>query len=115
MGDTRVFHEGGQVKHGITIGEKYRPAMEVTTQAEAAAYFEKCVAHTMGHGKTRSEAEAIERANIGYFAGYYDDETRRRVEHLYGAAHPIFGKIAECGPATPEQALDAEQIAKEDK
>lgn len=76
-----------------TIGDKYKPAMDITDETEAERYFERLVAHNMSFGDhTRAEAEEVERANLGYFAGYYDDETRRRVEHLFRCAHPIFGK-----------------------
>jgi hypothetical protein len=91
----------------ITIGDKYGPAMVIKEQAAADAYFERCVAHTMSFGKSRAEAENIERQNLGYYAGYYSDETRARVEHLYGCSHPVFGKIAEVGPPTAEEALRA--------
>jgi len=90
----------------ITIGEKYTPAMELTELADATAYFEKCVRHTITWGKSRQEAEEIERQNLGYFAGYYDDETRLRVERLFQCAHPIFGSIAEHGAPTQEEAFN---------
>ena len=88
-----------------THGDKYHPACRMTDPAEADAWFEKCVQHTMSFGKTREEAEQIERSNLGYFAGYYDNETRERVERLFKCAHPIFGAIATTPPPTPEQAL----------
>lgn len=95
------------MKEGITIGEKYGPAMEIAEQAEADAYFEECVTHTMERfDKSREEAETVERANLGYYAGYYSDETRERVERLFRCAHPIFGRIANGAP-TAEQALEA--------
>lgn len=84
----------------ITIGDKYGPAMQITDQAEADAYFEKCVRHMMRYRPcARDEAERIERMNLGYFAGYYDSETRERVERLFRCSHPVFGSIAERGPA----------------
>lgn len=91
----------------ITIGDKYDPAMKITDPAEAAAYFERCVQHTMTYGADRQEAERIERINLGYYAGYCSDETRRRVEELFGCAHPIFGAIAKVGAPTPEEAMQA--------
>jgi hypothetical protein len=91
----------------ITYGEKYGPLMALTEQADADAYFAICVAHCMRFGKTREQAEAIERSNIGYYAGYYDHETRARVERLFRCAHPIFGAIAENGPPTPDEAFAA--------
>ncbi len=91
----------------ISIGNKYGPAMEPMTQAEADAYFELLVEHCMRFGKTREEAEAVERTNLGYFAGYYNAETRARVERLFRCSHPVFGSIAQDGPPTAESALAA--------
>jgi hypothetical protein len=77
----------------LTIGEKYGPAMELTEQADADLYFEACVEHQMrAGGYPRAEAEAIERANLGYYAGYYTREIQVRVERLFRCAHPVFGK-----------------------
>jgi hypothetical protein len=92
----------------ITFGEKYDPAMKITDQSEADRYFNECVEHTMRMWPTdRSDAERIERSNLGYWAGYYDNPTRRRVERLFRCAHPVFGAIEEKGPPTPEQAFEA--------
>lgn len=95
------------MKPHVTIGEKYGPAMKITDQDEARKYFEECVQHCMSFGKTREEAEKIERGNLGYYAGYCSDETRRRVERLFSCAHPIFGAIAEHGSPSPEEAFNA--------
>jgi hypothetical protein len=91
----------------ITIGEKYKPAMEITDQAEANKYFEDLVEHCMSLGKTREEAESIERQNLGYFAGYYNSETQERVERLFSCVHPVFGAISKKGQPTAEEALEA--------
>lgn len=101
----------------INFRDKYGPAMEITDQAEADAYFERLVEHTAlwmiedGRAKdpraARPEAETIERQNLGYYAGYYSQETRERVERLFRCAHPVFGAIAEQGPPTSDQALVA--------
>jgi len=102
----------------ITFGQKYGPAMAIQTQAAADAYFEKCVRHTMSHhGKTRKAAESLERQNLGYYAGYYGDETRERVERLFKCAHPVFGAIAEKRSPSPEKAFatDLAQNVKEFK
>src|SRR5215208_3580589 len=92
---------------GITYAAKYDPAMGITDQASADLYFDACVEHTMGFGKCREEAEAIERKNIGYWSGYYSHEVRERVERLFKCEYPIFGSIEENGPPTPEQAFGA--------
>jgi hypothetical protein len=89
----------------LTIGEKYGPAMKIESQAEAEAYFERCVAHCMSFGKSREDAEKIERSNLGYMAGDYDAATRERVERLFKCRHPVFGAIAEKGQPTPEEAF----------
>jgi hypothetical protein len=92
----------------MTIGDLYHPAMKITKQAEADAYFEKLVAWSMEQwGKTREEAEQTQKSNLGYFAGYYDSETRERVERLFKCSHPVFGSIAENGAPTMEEALEA--------
>ncbi len=99
------------MKHAITSGEKYGPAMEMTDQATADAYFEACVKHCMRHGRSRAEAESIERQNLGYYAGYYSHETRERVERLFKCSHPIFGSIAANGSPTAKEALAAGMVA----
>ena len=90
----------------MTIGECYQPAMEMHTQKEADEYFEALVQRDMNHfGQTRENAESVTRKNLGYFAGYYDHETRVRVERLFKCAHPIFGHANEGAPSL-EKAFD---------
>lgn len=95
-----------------TMREKYDPAMSITEQAEADAYFKRCVEHTMCYAEdpryaTREGAEDVERQNLGYFAGYYDSETRRRVERLFRCAHPVFGSMEQFGKPTPDAAFQS--------
>lgn len=103
-------------KEDVTIGQLYKPAMEIHSQDMADWYFAHLVERQMvRYGRTQEEAEAIERQNLGYFAGYYDIETERRVEKLFGACHPIFGSV-ENGRPTAEQAFNMGQAwAKGDK
>lgn len=93
------------IARNATFGEKYGPAMEITDQDEAVAYFEACVQQTMTFGKSREEAEEIEKGNLAYYAGYYNHETRLRVERLFACSHPIFGP-AKDGAPTPEKAFE---------
>ena len=93
-----------EIAKNATFGEKYDPAMNITTQDAATAYFKACVQHTMSFGKTEEEAEEIERVNLGYWAGYYGLETRLRVERLFGCVHPFFG-AAKDGVPTPAEAF----------
>ena len=91
----------------VTVRDKYGPAMEITEQSDADAYFEKCVRHTVSHGKSRAEAEKTERINLVYYAGYYSAEVSARVERLFRYQDPVFGSIEKNGPPTPEQAFEA--------
>ena len=105
------------MKKNITIGEKYSPAMEITEQEAADAYFEELVNHNLACRRrecktpNRAAAESVERQNLGYFAGYYDSATRERVERLFKCSHPIFGSIATSGQPTAKEALAAGMVA----
>jgi len=85
----------------------YDYAMQITDPVEADLYLEFLIGRCIAAGRTRAEADAIERENLGYWAGYYDNETRARVERLFRCEHPVFGAIAVNGPPTLEQALEA--------
>ncbi len=77
-----------------TIGEVYRPAMEITDQQEADEFFKALVDyHVKRYGQSIEEATEIQKANLGYFAGYYDRETMMRVQRLFSCQHPIFGSV----------------------
>ena len=74
----------------ITIGDLYRPAMEITNQLEADEYLAHLINRQMVcYGETAEIGYANELRNLGYFAGYYDREVAVRVQMLFGAAHPI--------------------------
>lgn len=91
----------------VCIGKRYGPAMTIQSQAEADEFFEGLVSYAMrAYGVSREEAEEVERTNLGYYAGYYDAETRGRVERLFKCEHPFFGAIAERGQPTPEEAFE---------
>ena len=80
------------LKRTCTVGEKYKPAMTIEDAEDAEQYFQAIVEHNVRFGNhTRDEAVVIEKQNLGYFAGYYDQETRARVERLFSCVHPIFG------------------------
>lgn len=81
---------------GKTFVEIYGPAMEITDQAEADVYFASLVARVMlNGGKSEDEAEAMIRTNLAYYSGYCPAKVRERVEKLYSAEHPVFGKVGE--------------------
>lgn len=95
-------------RNDLTIGDRYNPAMSITDQVEADAYLEKLIRYNMRAGsQDRSTATGIVLQNLGYYAGYCCDDTRRQVEGLFHCSHPIFGSIAKNGAPTPEQAFEA--------
>jgi len=93
--------------NNATIREVYGPAMGITTQEDADAYFQIIVEHGMKLDPelSREKVESNLRSNLGYFAGYYTPETRERVECLFKCKHPVFGSIKENGAPTPEEAF----------
>ena len=100
-------------------------AMEITDPEEARLYLKgyiKYIQKAINKDPSRKgeNAESIAKRNIGYFAGYYDNKVRERVERLYNCAHPIFGSIKEAGPPGPEMAFEmglmmGEDIKKQNK
>ena len=97
-----------QLPDKMTIGEAFGPAMEMTDQPKASEYFSALVERNMRlFGQDRAKAEDDTRASLGYYAGYYDNETRARVDALFSCAHPVFGSIAKVGAPTPDEAFQA--------
>lgn len=98
-------------KHILTYGECLHPAMKITDPEDAKQYLRDYIAYQQKHlnSEPRTDnktAEEICKINLGYFAGYYDNETRARVETLFCCSHPIFGNVSNGSP-TAEQALEA--------
>lgn len=111
-------------KKRLTYGEVLKPAMEITDPEDAKQYFNTYVEFVLCELKNdktkyrqseaididamlRKEAEDICKSNLGYFAGYYDNETRKRVEELFLCEHPVFGSYKENSVPTPEEAFNA--------
>ncbi len=75
-----------------TWADLLKPAMSIKTQKAADHYFESAVQFGMKrHGKSREASILWMKANLGYYAGYYDSETMARVNRLFNTAHPVFG------------------------
>ena len=89
-------------KKKYTYGELYGPAMKIKTKDEADAYFKEILEYCRANGETDAGLERDIRDNLGYYAGYYDDETRIRVEELFECAHPMFGKAKDGSPSIEE-------------
>jgi hypothetical protein len=86
---------------GTKMGDLYSDAMKITNQEEADRYLEALVEFGILHGQTREEATNIQKQNLGYFAGYYNNETMARVNRLFKTKHPVFGDTT----PTPEEAF----------
>jgi hypothetical protein len=89
----------------LTIRDVYGPAMKITDPNEARAYLEKLVRYArVNNGMQISVEEATrnQRINLGYYAGYYDHATMKRVNLLFNTVHPIFGS----GSVTPQEAFE---------
>ena len=103
MGEKKLKELPGE----LTIRDAYGPAMKITEQKEADGYFELLVQHSMKHEHlSREKAEEINRANLGYYTGYYDRETRERVERLFRCTHPIFGPVPRGAPTAKESFVE---------
>lgn len=104
-------------KTSLTIGECLAPAMEIKTQKIADEYMKDYIAYLdkeiawsfeAGNAIARGDfttAEQLAKTNLSYYAGYYDDETRERVERLFDCEHPIFGRLSEMGKPTGEESF----------
>lgn len=94
-------------KSSLTYGECLGPAMQITDEADAQQYLADYVAYIQqaldreprNDNQTAAQIAGI---NLGYYAGYYDHETRIRVERLFCCAHPIFGGAAKHEPSRDE-------------
>jgi len=78
----------------MTFEERYGPAMRITDKEKAKAFFEELVQwHMERWGHDREHAEKTEARNLGYWSGYYGQETRKRFYEVFGLTHPIFGRV----------------------
>lgn len=92
-----------------TNGELYDPAMKIALSGNKEAaeeYFHALVDYVMEYNPdiingNREKAIGIVHSNLGYWAGYYSDETRVAVRKMFGSSHPVFGDKF----PSPEEAL----------
>ena len=95
----------------LTYSECLSPAMKITDEEDARQYLSDYVAFiqkTLYPELTNDKitAEKIAKNNLAYFAGYYGNETRERIERLFHCIHPVFGEIKDTGPISKEKAYD---------
>lgn len=99
-----------------TYGDILGPAMKITDPDDAKQYLESYVEYLIPHVIENNENATdefiytesvnIAKRNLGYYAGYYDNETRKRVEKLFECSHPIFGSIEDNGEISAELAFE---------
>ncbi|MDR1626999.1 MAG: hypothetical protein LBT33_10720 [Spirochaetia bacterium] len=95
-------------KGTLTYGEALRPAIGIKDKAEAQEYLRDYAAFIQKYLDKEPDRQGrtaiqIAKINIGYFSGYYDTETMKRVHEVFDTEHPIFGKKE----PTPEEAFTA--------
>lgn len=98
----------------LSYEECLDPAMQITTLKEAQHYLAAYVKYLEQYADNHptKTAEQVAKDNLGYWAGYFGNEARERIERLFNCEHPVFGRIAENGPPTPEEALQCGQQRK---
>ena len=77
-----------------TIGEVFNEALRLarTDSYEAKEFFKEYInwISTQNH-YSWDKATEIAKSNLGYFAGYYDEEVCDIIYKTYQCSHPIFG------------------------
>ena len=97
-------------KEVLSYDECTGPAMKIVDAEDAAQYKAAYIDyvskfHVDGKSENGLTTEEVVNHNLGYFAGYYSDETRERVERLFNCSHPVFGSIKENGAPTAAEAF----------
>lgn len=79
----------------MALSEIYEPAMKITTKSEAEIFLNELSNFIAGNQLSLyNYALEVAKENIAYYAGYYDIETRIRVEDLFKCEHPVMKKAA---------------------
>jgi hypothetical protein len=87
---------------------EYRDVCEAATKEEMVQRFDALLKELSDReGGTPASHRTIQLANVGFFSGYYDSATAKRVLDWLGATHPIFGTAHADGTLTGEEAFKA--------
>jgi starvation-inducible outer membrane lipoprotein len=72
----------------------YSKICEAKTPEDMQVLFEALLLEICAdHGGSPDKHRKTQMRNVGYFAGYYDPTTMRRVNEWLGAVHPVFGVV----------------------
>lgn len=79
-----------------TTGNVYTPMVEAATGSrndiDPMNYFEAVVTiNVKVYNQEPDYAVSVVRQNVGYWAGYFDNEAMQKVREVYRARHPVFG------------------------
>jgi len=75
----------------MTWGEWFASALACKTEEDAQVWLKiEIKRHKKLYGNSKTTALPLIKSNLGYMAGYYDNETANKILMLFGAAHTIF-------------------------
>lgn len=91
-------------------------AIEADTALRARICFNFLIKAYVKHNPNIDHEHAVKEVKnkLGYFAGYYSNEQRQRVEELYDVEHPILGRFSEMGAPTPSEAMQCGMLYVKD-
>lgn len=96
-------------KEDLTYVDCLSPAMEIRDPNEAQQYLKDYADWIQSELDEKGSSESgmeIAKHNLGYFAGYYSNDVRKRVEKLFMCEHPLFGSIEKNGSPTAKEAFE---------
>lgn len=100
-----VFNPSG--KETLTYGEALEPIQFVNNKEQAQKFIEdyfnftkKVVIGTPEEGMSDEHYMGVVKSNIGYYAGYFDNDTRNKVHDLFEIEHPYLPRNV-----APDEAL----------
>lgn len=103
-----MFNRKG--KEEITFKEIFEEARMIKTAEEANQYLSSWVYYIWkNHNPQRKLIKVILkecRDRLGYYAGYYDRDTRLQMETMYGAIHPIIGSVLDTDKMSSKEIFD---------
>lgn len=94
--DDREHVTAGEIWDSVVDIARYRPYLAVEFIDDYGTYLERCNPGVDGRW--------IAKQNIGYHAGYHEEEIRQLVYEVFECAHPILGTRKN---VTPEEAFQA--------
>lgn len=78
-----------------SFNDLLEPAMDIADRGdreEAVRYVDGYVEHLVTtFDRSQEEAHDIVESNVGYYAGYFGEKTRRAVKEIFGYSHPVLG------------------------